>query len=256
MSRSTTTSETKPQGEGARRPWRSVLVGGGVTVAVVGLVATVTHWPVASQSAEIQTAVTTSDGPRVGDTAGYNITNESGAILIYQGVGGHVAAPLPQGGAWIPGQTLNFELNTGTIGTDDNTGDALFEAYTATDPNNATDVGTVDIHFKQDSGNGNEGESDWAYLNPLDTAPLVASSTLTPETFDGETWTMGSYATNVIKSSTPQTSSVNSNWAWAGTSATAIVSSIQSAPGGQCSLQGVVMVCTLGGSTWQFGPNN
>lgn len=236
-----------------RWPWRQLLIGGGVVLAAVGLVAVASHLPVMSRTVQNQELAAKTGSPSVGATAGYNITNESGLILIYQRVGGHIAAPLQPGGLWIPGQTLNFELNTGTFGTDANTGDAFFEAFTATDPNSLTDAGTVDIHFKQAEAGG----GSWAYLNPSDTAPLRASSNATPASFDGESWPMESNYTNIITSSNaPQSYPINSNWAYAGVTANSLGASIQSA-GGQCSLQDqVVTVCTLGDITWQFGPND
>ena len=253
--------ESAGQEAAARGPRRKTLIGVGIAVAV-GLVVAGCHLPAGSQSAEIQASASSSSRPTVGATAGYNITNQSGTLLVFQSVAGHVAAPLQTGAAWIPGQTLNFELNTGTLGEDNNTGDALFEAYTIT-TTTVTDAGTVDIHFKQDTASG-YGQNDWAYLNPLDTAPLVASSTTSmhggPIVFDGETWTMDSGDTNVIKSSpsAPQSYSVNTQlWAYDDVDADSLYGSISNASiqsGTPCSLVGTVTTCTLGGIIWNFGP--
>lgn len=224
---------------------RTVLIVVAAALAVAGLVAAVVGPLGANHAAGGDAPFEESlvGNLDVGDTSGYSITNESGSPLVYQRVAGHVGAPpLPVGGAWLPGQTLNFEVGA------NETGDALFEAYTV----DGTDAGTVDLHFNS-LPSRNIGEA-LAYLNPLDTAPLQASAEgLTPIQTDGATWTMQSGLKNKITSDTPSTYAIDSAWTFNGVTASQLFTSVTTAPDSTCSGSGsTVMSCTLGGVTWTF----
>lgn len=228
------------------KPGRRLVIGAAVAAVVLALLVMFLAVPGVNQAVRFQS-------PPGEETDGYNITNNSGTMLFFQSVGGHVGAPLQKGQAWLPGQTLNFEVDSGTWAWEWFTADAYFEAYYVGGPNNGIDAGTVDVHFNTGPGNTLSNPA-MAYLNPTDTAPLIANAVgFTPRNVDGETWTMVSNGDNRIVSSASVSYGVDEGWSFQGVTADQLRTSVTTAKEGTCtSPTSTLTNCTLGNTSWSF----
>ncbi|WP_417564335.1 hypothetical protein [Microbacterium sp.] len=98
----------------------------------------------------------------VGSTDGWNVTNESAALLVFEKTSGDLPAPdVAVGGVWYPGQTLNYEVPVG------DQGDAYFHAYSPT----GSDEGELRIHLDATDPIGGYGLLYWNGIKATPTAP-------------------------------------------------------------------------------------